>query len=157
MGYLCQECKSNNNGWCTVRKCNGLKKLNITNCDTYEDKNIVKFTNGNKIEQIKGEWIAKGNRSKIIEFIGNEEVFDDNSEAYRTLGKRQMLWNIQMQVVAINKDVPKEERYDALVECLKSFAKMQEFEESLYNVDKIIDSVIDSDMIEQSKYINKII
>lgn len=157
MGYLCQECKSNNNGWCTVRKCNGLKKLNITSCDTYEDKNIVKFTNGNKIEQIKGEWIARGNRSKIIEFIGNEEVFDDNSKAYRALGKRQMLWNIQMQVVAINKDVPKEERYDVLVKCLKSFAKMQEFEESLYNVDKIIDSVIDSDMIEQSKYINKII
>ena len=40
MSYLCQDCKSNNNGWCIVRKCNGLKKLNITNCNTYEDKNV---------------------------------------------------------------------------------------------------------------------
>lgn len=29
--YICQDCVNNNNGWCTVRKCNGLKKLNITN------------------------------------------------------------------------------------------------------------------------------
>lgn len=127
MSYLCQDCKSNNNGWCIVRKCNGLKKLNITNCNTYEDKNVV-------------------------EFIGDEK--DNNSESYRVLGKRQMLWNIQKQIVAINEsDESYEEKYKGLVDCIKSFGIHLNFEEDLWGVNSIVDSMID-DMIKESKYIN---
>lgn len=128
MSYLCQDCKSNNNGWCIVRKCNGLKKLNITNCNTYEDKNVV-------------------------EFIGDEK--DNNSESYRVLGKRQMLWNIQKQIVAINEsDESYEEKYKGLVDCIKSFGIHLNFEEDLWGVNSIVDSMIDDDMIKESKYIN---
>ena len=62
--YLCQDCRSNNNGWCTVRKCNGLKKLNITSCNTFEGKNKIEFTNGSKIETIKTDSVARGKRAE---------------------------------------------------------------------------------------------
>lgn len=37
--YLCKDCPNNNNGWCTVKKCQGLKS--ITEC---EHKDIRKST-----------------------------------------------------------------------------------------------------------------
>lgn len=160
MSYLCQNCKSNNNGWCTVRKCNGLKKLNITSCNTYEDKNIdetkIMCGNENVIDVIKTKSITRGERAKLKP-VDDYSDLESNSEAYRVLGKRHMLWNIQMQIAAINKDVPEEERYNALLTCIKSFLQIQEFEEKLYHVDKIIDSIIDSDMIEQSKRLGKLL
>ena len=155
MSYLCQECKSNNNGWCTVRKCNGLKKLNIDSCNTYESRNVIEFENGSKITEIKDS-PTRGKRSELkpVDDYSNLKDENDNTEAYRVLGKRQMLWSIQLQVMAINDKVPKEERYDALVKCLKSIAKIQQFEEGLYKVEDILESVIDEDMIEQSKYMD---
>lgn len=35
MNYLCENCKNNNNGWCTANKFNGLKKKNIQECAMY--------------------------------------------------------------------------------------------------------------------------
>lgn len=35
MNYLCENCKNNNNGWCTANKFNGLKKKNIQECTMY--------------------------------------------------------------------------------------------------------------------------
>ena len=37
--YLCETCKNNNCGWCTVNRMNGLKKKNIQICDDYTKTN----------------------------------------------------------------------------------------------------------------------
>lgn len=152
--YLCQDCKSNNNGWCTVRKCNGLKKLNITSCNTYEDKNTIELNNGNKITPIeaKGE-VVRGKRAELKML---DDKIENNNEAYRVLGKREMLWHIQSQIVGINEDnMDCEEKFRILVDCIKSLGTHLEFEEKLWEVENILDSEIDRDMIEDSKYINK--
>lgn len=39
MSYKCQDCKNNNNGWCNIKKFNGLKKKNIENCEDYKGDN----------------------------------------------------------------------------------------------------------------------
>lgn len=154
MNYLCQTCKSNNNGWCIVRKCNGLKKLNIMSCNTYEDKN--KCCDEVKIvDVIKTQPIARGKRAEISVYDDYDAGFKDNSEAYRVLGKRQMLWNIQSQIAAINEsDESYEEKYKGLVDCVKSFGIHLNFEEDLWKVSNVIDSMIDEAMIKESKYIN---
>ena len=108
------------------------------------------------IDVIKTKSITRGERAKLKP-VDDYSDLESNSEAYRVLGKRHMLWNIQMQIAAINKDVPEEERYNALLTCIKSFLQIQEFEEKLYHVDKIIDSIIDSHMIEQSKRLGKLL
>ena len=66
-----------------------------------------------------------------------------------------MLWNIQKQIVAINEsDESYEEKYKGLVDCIKSFGIHLNFEEDLWGVNSIVDSMIDDDMIKESKYIN---
>jgi hypothetical protein len=35
MSYKCQDCRHNNNGWCKEKRMNGLKKLNLQECDKY--------------------------------------------------------------------------------------------------------------------------
>ena len=156
--YLCQDCRSNNNGWCTVRKCNGLKKLNITSCNTFEGKNKIEFTNGSKIETIKTDSVAKGKRAELKP-VDDYCDMEYKSESYRVLGKREMLWKIQMQIVGINQeeDMSYEEKYNALVGSIKSIGIHLEFEEKLWEMDGIIDSMIDEDMVEYSRNINKLI
>ena len=39
--YLCVECKFNNNGWCKQKKMNGLKKLNIQECDDFKKHGTI--------------------------------------------------------------------------------------------------------------------
>lgn len=145
--YLCQDCKSNNNGWCTVRKCNGLKKLNINSCNTYEGRNDKPIEVANQPTFPRTERLVDKDRCK------------NNSEAYRVLGKRQILWNIQSQIVAINQDndLNYEEKYKSLVSSIKSLGGHLEFEEKLWKVDDIIDSIIDEDIVKDSKYMNKIL
>ena len=146
--YICQDCVNNNNGWCTVRKCNGLKKLNITSCNTYESKD-----NGidKPYEVTNQPTYPRPPRPGVI-----SEQIKLNRQAHRVLGKREMLWKIQSQAVAINQDnnMSYEEKYKGLVECIKNFGSHLEFEEKLWNVDSIIDSMIDEDMIRDSKYMN---
>lgn len=145
--YICQECTNNNNGWCTVRKCNGLKKLNIASCNTYESKDdgIDK-----PCEVANQPTYPRPPRPGEI-----SEQIKLNKESYRVLGKREMLWKIQSQVVAINEDdMSYEEKYKSLVECIKNFGSHLEFEEKLWNVESILDSMIDEGMIKDSKYMN---
>ena len=146
--YICQDCVNNNNGWCTVRKCNGLKKLNITSCNTYESKD-------NDINK-PCEVANQPTYPRPPRHNTNSEHVRLNREAHRVLGEREMLWKIQSQVVAINQDsdMSYEEKYRSLVECIKNFGSHLEFEEKLWNVDSIIDSMIDEDMIKDSKYMN---
>lgn len=147
--YICQDCVNNNNGWCTVRKCNGLKKLNVTSCNTYESKSE---DNHDK------PYIATVNQPtypRPLRPTSNSEHVRLNREAHRVLGKREMLWKIQSQIVAINEDdMSYEEKYKSLVECVKNFGSHLEFEEKLWNVDSIVDSMIDEGMIKDSKYMN---
>lgn len=153
--YLCQDCKSNNNGWCVVRKCNGLKKLNITSCNTYEDKNTTtELSNGNKIANIPVQELTRGKRSETKIFL--DESSKNDFEAHRVLGKREMLWKIQRQIVAINQDKNSnhEEKYNHLVDSIKSLGIHLEFEEQLWEVNDIVESVIDENMIKDSKYMN---
>lgn len=145
--YICQSCVNNNNGWCTVRKCNGLKKLNITSCNTYESKD----NDINKPCEVANQptYPRPPRHSHKLRTIRL------NREAHRVLGKREMLWKIQSQIVAINEDdMSYEEKYKSLVECIKNFGSHLEFEEKLWNVDSIVDSMIDEDMIKDSKYMN---
>lgn len=145
--YICQDCVNNNNGWCTVRKCNGLKKLNITSCNTYESKD-------NDINK-PCEVANQPTYPKPPRPSSNSEHIRLNRQAHRVLGKREMLWKIQSQVVAINEDdMSYEEKYKSLVECIKNFGSHLEFEEKLWNVKNIVDSMIDEGMIKDSKYMN---
>lgn len=157
--YLCKTCKSNNNGWCSVRKCNNLRKLNLSSCNTYESR-ASKI-----IEEVK---ILKPSypRPPKLNFLDQQKpennIYlkskknDSNNGAHRVLGKREMLWHIQSQIVGINEDITDcEEKFDVLVDCVKSLGTHLEFEEKLWEVENILDSEIDRDMIKDSKYINK--
>lgn len=145
--YICQDCVNNNNGWCTVRKCNGLKKLNITSCNAYESK----YNNINKPTEVANQPVFP----KPPRPSENSEDIGLNRQAHRVLGKREMLWKIQSQIVAINEDdMSYEEKYKSLVECIKNFGSHLEFEEKLWNVENIVDSMIDEDIIKDSKYMN---
>lgn len=147
--YICQDCVNNNNGWCIVRKCNGLKKLNIASCNTYESKD-------DGIDKPYIATVSQPTHPRPPRHSTNSERVRLNRKAHRVLGEREMLWKIQSQIVAINQDsdMSYEEKYKNLVECIKNFGSHLEFEEKLWNVDSIIDSMIDEDMIRDSKYMN---
>lgn len=144
--YLCQDCINNNNGWCTVRKCNGLKKMNITSCNTFEDRNST-------IVKVKQPSYPKSPR------VEKEAIEKVNTQGYRTLGQREMLWKIQMQIIGINEDniLSEKDKYTELVRVIKELGKHLEFEERLWEMDKIIDSELDEDMVNYSRNINNLL
>lgn len=59
MKYLCEVCKFNNNGWCRIKKKNGLKKMNIQKCADFENENstlsndLEKYSTEELLEEIK--------------------------------------------------------------------------------------------------------
>lgn len=124
MAYICENCLSNNHGWCTIKKCNGLKKMNLQSCDTYQNINA--------------------------EFKAEESI---NTQGYRVLGKREMLWHIQTQILGINQDnnLCEQDKYKELVRCIKILGEHLNFEENLWNMESIVDSMIDEDMIKSSR------
>ncbi|WP_252227996.1 hypothetical protein [Clostridium sp. ZBS3] len=50
MSYICKDCKNNNHGWCLKKKINGLKRLNVEQCDFHNPQGtnvrIVKSIDG---------------------------------------------------------------------------------------------------------------
>lgn len=128
--YICKGCTNNNNGWCTIKKQQGLKQ--IKDCT---DKNIESES-----------------------FPQNEVTVssDDFAHAQRLLGKREMLWIIQQQVVAILNNET-ENPLKAILECLNTIEKSQHGLEQIFNVVKHIDSSIDTDMIQDSRYMSILI
>lgn len=143
MSYICESCASNNHGWCTVKKCNGLKKMNLQNCNTYEKLNII---------QVNQPTYPKPPRNEETD----KKVLD---EAYRVLGKREMLWNIQKQILAIKEDntIADYLKFEVLCNCIGSIAQMQEYSEGLYEVENIIESEIDMLMLKDSKKMSGLI
>lgn len=130
--YICKDCTNNNHGWCNVLKRNKLKE--IETCT---------------------------NKNKTINSIDTQTPQDKEvlNESYRVLGKREMLWNIQKQAIAIKNDntIADYLKFELLCNCLNSIAQMQEYSEELYNVKDIIDSEIDQMMIIDSKNINQVL
>lgn len=152
--YICKDCIHNNYGWCKALKRNKLKEI---------DKCAIK-DNGSKpkklrpFEELKNyeEPQAPQEIKPLIMPKKEDKVIDD---AYRVLGKREMLWNIQRQAIAIKNDntIPNESKFEMLCHSLNSICQMQEYSEKIYNIEDIIDSEIDEMMIIDSKKIDKVL
>lgn len=148
MSYLCKNCINNNHGWCKALKRNKLKEI---------DKCAMKDDGSKPIELRPFEEFTTIDASS---YPSQEEVDNKiNTESYRVLGKREMLWNIQKQALAIKNDSKLDEstKFNILCDCINSIAYMQEFSEKLYKVEDIIDSEVDKWMIEDSKAIRIIL
>lgn len=148
MSYLCKNCINNNHGWCKALKRNKLKE--IEKCEMKDDgSNPVELRPFEEFTTIDAP-----------SYPSKEEVDNKiNTEAHRVLGKREMLWNIQKQAIAIKNDSKLDEstKFKTLCDCINSIAQMQEFSERLYEVDSIMDSEVDRWMMEDSKAIKNIL
>lgn len=71
-------------------------------------------------------------------------------EARRIFGKREMLWNIQRQIYAA-KQKGKTINEEWLIKILNSIEQMQRAEEENWNMEKHIESLLEKDVIEESK------
>lgn len=141
--YLCRDCVHNNHGWCKALKRNKLKEI---------DKCAMKDDGSKKLELRPFEKLVNAEPQLPVE-PAKEEV---NTEAYRVLGKREMLWHIQRQAIAIKNDteISEASKFEMLCHCLNAISLSQEFSEKIHDVNKIINSEIDMMMIEDSKLIN---
>lgn len=136
--YICKYCDNNKNGWCIVRKCQGLKS--ITECEVKNIKSLEDNT-------------ENGSSNKLKNFKLNN--IDETSKIF---GKLEMLWSIQKQVLVIDEDIAEEEKFNAVLKVLNSIEQMLVFSEDLYNVcEAIKGSVIDSDIMMDSMHMAKII
>lgn len=127
--YLCKNCKYNNNGWCTERKMQGLKS--VTKCSVMD---------------------------KMLYPAEPTNIIENNSDKYNQLGQRTMLWKIQRQMLAIDSDkkLSIEEKYDNLIQSITSLALMQDTNDKIFDIESILDSEIDADMISDSKRITMV-
>lgn len=146
MSYLCKDCVHNNHGWCKVLKRNKLKEI---------DKCAVKDDGSKKAELRPFEKLTSI-PAPTYPGPSKTEQKEDNTEAYRVLGKREMLWNIQRQAIAIKEDnsIDASSKFEMLCHCINSIAQSQEYSEKIFKVEDIIDSEIDDMMIKDSKLIN---
>ena len=121
--YLCKECPNNNNGWCTAKKMQGLKS--VTSCE------------------IKENMIPKN--------IDDDEN-NINEFEYRCIGKREMLWTIQSQLLAIKRlNISDENKWNELLKVINSIAIMQTNSENATGTTELFkNSLIDSSMREDS-------
>lgn len=126
--YLCKNCEHNNHGWCKIKKINGLKE--ITSCE-YNTNNINPPT-----------------------YISTNE--DDYSFEHEVLGKRQMLWAIQRQAIAIKQDNTVTNKFEELCKCINSLAKQQDFSECIGDFNEILMET-DKMMINDSKKLMEIL
>lgn len=75
-------------------------------------------------------------------------------EARRVFGKREMLWNIQRQIFAA-KQKGKTINEEWLINILNSIEQMQRVEEENWNMQKHIESLVEKDVIEESKLLRE--
>ena len=145
--YICKDCVHNNHGWCKALKRNKLKEI---------DKCAMKNDGSKPIKLRPFEEFITYNKPQTPVEPKEDKCMD---EAYRVLGKRDMLWNVQRQALAIkqNTSISETEKFKALCQCINSLSKTLEFSEKLYEVDFIIESEIDEMMIQDSKKISKVL
>lgn len=131
---ICTDCTHNNNGWCKAKKTNkGLRDL--LSCEL-----------------------------KVINKIGSSIQIEENNSirmpdlVERHLGKREMFYNIQLQIIAINEsDIDDNEKYEELLKTMKNLELNLQTEEIIYKVQDNLYSEIDRDIIESSKCISRIL
>lgn len=128
--YFCKDCGHNNNGWCPIKKRNGLK--DITECDS-------KTTN---------------DKSCPIEID-----VEKNRYEYEAIGKRLMYWSIQRQIIALDEEpISNEEKYIELIQVLNNLGDMLESTERIGNTLSIIElSEVESDMRKDSIHIKEML
>ena len=145
--YICKDCIHNNYGWCKAIKRNKLKEI---------EKCAMK-DNGSETKELRPFEELK-TTPKTIE-VPKKENAKVVTESHRVVGKREMLWHIQRQALAIKQDnsISAKDKFGKLCICLNSTAEVQDYLEELYDVDRIIDSEIDVMMIEDSKKINQVL
>ncbi len=73
-------------------------------------------------------------------------------EARRIFGKREMLWNIQRQILGA-KQKGKTINKEWLIKILNSIEQIQRVEEENWDIEQYVDSEIERDVIKESKLI----
>lgn len=85
----------------------------------------------------------------MLKITENIELY---GEARRVFGKREMLWNIQRQILGA-KQKGKTINEEWLTKILNSIEQIQQLEEQNWNVEQYIDSEIERNVIKESKLI----
>lgn len=147
--YLCKDCEHNNNGWCKKKSIQGLK--NITDCE-FKNNNIEIL---GKIKDIECKEYESNNLnfndgSIIPDHTKKEEV---DTGAYKVMGKREMFWNIQLQMLGIDEDSSIEDKYKALKQIMVNSEQTLLIDEKIWGI--AMDYSIDEDVVEESKFISK--
>ena len=157
--FLCKDCVHNNHGWCKAIKRNKLKEI---------DKCAIKDDGSKKVELRPFEELLEApayTEEKIVEPKEYQKIpqprpifikKDDDSFEHEVLGKRQMLWTIQRQAIAIKEDDTVENKFEELCKCINSLAKHQNFSETIGNFEDILMET-DVMMINDSKRLAEIL
>lgn len=127
--YFCKNCAHNNNGWCPIKKMNGLKK--ITEC---LDKKIDVSLSNNEQSQY------------------NESVTESTQEIdyapYKVYGMREMFYIIQRQLYFMNND----DTVKTVKQIMVNLEKTLRINEEVQGIDT--EYGIEEDIIEESKHIS---
>lgn len=78
MSYICENCSNNNNGWCKVRKFNGLKKKDLQRCPSFDRINLDLDSEGD-------EYVYEVDYS-VYEIPGKSGFFTTFSYKTKTMG-----------------------------------------------------------------------
>ena len=132
--YFCKDCSNNNNGWCNVRKCQGLKA--ITFC-AHKNMEVM--------QPIKPKPVSP---SKTGQQLKKSAAAVDHAAIERVVGKIEAIWNIQRQAMAIMQQEPPEKQMPAMMAVITSVSKALEYEKNIHKVEHFVSSMIDMDMIK---------
>lgn len=120
-GYICKTCMHNNHGWCDKFKKQGLSK--IFECKDYSELNSCSEV----VDNYKEEFGLRSTNSKDL-----EQIF----QIGKMLGSRELLLNIQKQVLSLKKQNKTLSNDDW-------FALLQAIEYSLSQTEMINDVSVD--------------
>lgn len=140
--YICKHCPYNNNGWCNIKKIQGLK--NVLKCSDYDNfvyKNLI-------IEDA----IPEASKAKFLipEVEENNTKENDIEEkidvqAHKIFGKIEMYFNLQMQIRAMPKENISEDLKE-FIQVFNNIGKMLLVESEIHNVENSLTSMIEQDI-----------
>lgn len=103
------------------------------------------------------KWVSKKELTQVQNEIEKniKNTYEDDKDLtfeYETIGKREMYWNIQCQLLAIdNENISDGEKYIEFVKVLNSLGQVQQMNESIGNTMELIKgSEVISDMRKDS-------
>jgi hypothetical protein len=127
--YFCKDCEHNNNGWCPIKKMNGLKK--IINC---KDKKV-------------GGYLSKSGQEEYNEVVDN--LYKDiDYTPYKNYGKREMFFRIQQQLEAMDNNLTVKDVKQLMV----NLEKMLQINEQIQGIETEYE--LEQDVIKSSKFIS---